>query len=43
MKTILQAVSKFEFDRVCFQKGEASANFGISEFRQESGIKKKNK
>ena len=28
MKTILQAVSKFEFVRVCFQKGEASANFG---------------
>ena len=28
MKTILQAVSKFEFDRICFQKGEASANFG---------------
>jgi len=26
MKTILQAVSKFEFDRICL--GEASANFG---------------
>jgi len=28
INTILQAVSKFSFDRTCFQKGEANADFG---------------
>ena len=29
-ETILHIVLKFQFDRLCFQRGEASANLGVS-------------
>ena len=43
MKTILQAVSKFEFDRVCFQK-EKRAQISVGKWnKKEKKEKRKNR
>jgi len=34
--TMLHIVLKFQLDGVCFHRGEASANFGVSNYMSES-------